>query len=150
MAVRVTHTAALRKSFATPASFAYFIRAFELWREDWPANEYESEFFGKDGAYGDPPVNGRRNQLLHVHLKPVQDHGALARWMTLFRRRSRKTSDRALVYVHSKLHGFLLIYILEEPTAHEVARMQNDDHARIMQSFAEIAGRFIDTGKVIA
>ena len=150
MAVRVECTEALRRSFASPSDYPVFVRAFQHWRQDWPANEFESEYFGKDGAYVTPKVDGRSNVLWHVHLKPVADRSALARWTKLFARRSRKTSDRALVYVHSRMHGYLLIAILEEPTAHTVARMETAQHAELMLQFATVAERFIDSGKVIA
>jgi mRNA interferase YafO len=53
-----------------------------------------------------------------------------------------KTSDRALVYVESSRKDYLLIAILPEPDAHEVALMKITEHTALMKRFAEVASQF--------
>jgi Toxin YafO, type II toxin-antitoxin system len=80
-----------------------------------------------------------------VHLKPIEDESGLLHWMRQFGRRSRKTSDRVLVYTVGSTGNFLLIFILPEPDAHKIAR----EHPQTMQSFARVAAAFINDGTVI-
>lgn len=126
-----------------------FAAEFDHWKSLGDNGEYASFLFGKDGAYSSPKVNGDPNTLRHVHLVPLSDPGQLTRWNQAFRRRSRKTSDRALVYVSDPYCGNLLIYILDEPDAHEVARMGTPKHKTAMLQFAAIADHFIQTGEVL-
>lgn len=126
-----------------------FAAEFDHWKSLGDSGEYASFLFGKDGAYSAPKVNGAPNALRHVHLVPLSDAGQLTRWNQAFRRRSRKTSDRALVYVSDPYCGNLLIYILDEPDAHEVARMGTPKHRTAMLQFAAIAEHFIQTGEVL-
>lgn len=126
-----------------------FALEFECWKELGVRGEYSSYLFGKDGAYSTPRVNGTPNTLRHVHLVPLLNSEHLTRWRIAFRRRSRKTSDRALVYVSDPKHGHLLIFILDEPDAHEVARMGTQKHKTVMLQFATIADHFIQTGEIL-
>lgn len=124
------------------------IEAFEAWRVNWPANEYGSRYFGKDGAYERPLVDGEY-VLRHVHLVPILDTNALERWWQKFRHASRKSSDRHLVYCQDRRGSFLLIYILTEQTAHQVALMKTPDDKALMLRFAEVAKTFRTDGSII-
>ncbi|MGK5009421.1 type II toxin-antitoxin system YafO family toxin [Janthinobacterium sp. MDB2-8] len=124
-----------------------FLSQFEHWKA---GDEYSSKWFGKDGAYARPNVDGKKYMLRHVHLVPIADIAQLAQWNVKFKRKSRKTSDRALVYVSNGKGDYLLIFILEEPDAHEVAEMKTSEHREVMSGFAEVAAEFLDTGKIIA
>lgn len=128
---------------ADPKAFA---NAFAEWKADWPANEYESKLFGKDGAYLAPKVDGELG-LRHVHIVPMQCEKSSRRWWKAWRYRSRKTSDRHLVYVEHK-GNFLLIYILDEPDAHSVAHMKTPADKALMKKFAIIAEDFIFDGTI--
>lgn len=123
-----------------------FTMQFARWKAGWPANEYSFELFGKDGAYCRPGVGGDLYILRHVHLMPLPGP-ARRKWLQLFRRESRKTSDRHLIYVQAG-GDFLLIYILDEPDAHSVALMRTKDDRALMESFAIIAENFIYGGDV--
>ena len=123
---------------------------FAAWKAAGEAGEYASYLFGKDGGYIVPLVNGQRYVLRHAHLVPLADAAALRIWEAQWRRRSRKTSDRVLIYVSDAAHGHLLIYILEEPTAHAVAKMRTSAEKQVMDQFAAIAEAFILRGEVIA
>lgn len=125
-----------------------FCDAFHAWKSSFPSGEYSSPLFGKDGAYTSPKLQG--GDLRHVHLAPVADQAALARWLTQHRRRGRKVSDRVLVYASSDYSGHLLIAILDEPGAHDIARMATPEDAQIMRRLARIADDFLCFGKVIA
>ncbi|KQV51333.1 type II toxin-antitoxin system YafO family toxin [Duganella sp. Root336D2] len=117
---------------------------------EWKAgDEYDHFFFGKDAPYTTPVVDNEKNVLMHVHLVPLKDYDQLANWKKKFRHRSRKTSDRVLVYVSDKRKGHLLIYILDEPDAHEIARMKTAEHRELMEGFAVVASEFLDTGEVL-
>ncbi len=127
-----------------------FAAEFDHWKSLGERGEYSNILFGKDGAYSTPVVNGAANILRHVHLVPLLDVKKLAQWNRHHQRRSRKTSDRALVYASDARHGNLLIYILDEPDAHGIARMRTHKHRAAMLRFAAIAERFILAGEIIA
>lgn len=122
-----------------------FAREFDAWKARGPAGEYDSYLFGKDGAYGTPLPNSLR----HVHLAPISDASALLAWDAKWSRRSRKVSNRALVYASDPTHGHLLIFILSEPSAHRVVRMQSAADAELMRKLVRIAERFVQDGVVI-
>lgn len=116
---------------------------------DWKSgDEYGSYVFGKDGAYAAPTVDGEKNVLRHVHLVPITDRVKLRQWNRAWRRRSRKVSDRALVYVDGGKGKYLLIYILDEPGAHDIAKMKTAKHKELMGAFAAIAEAFLYNGEV--
>lgn len=125
-----------------------FVQTFQHWKANWPENEYSNYFFGKDGAYAVPKVGGDKNKLRHVHLVPLCDQEALTLWERAFRRLSRKTSDRALVYVDDGRGNYLLIFILDEPDAHSICRMENERDKSVMESFAIIAEDFLFDGRI--
>jgi mRNA interferase YafO len=124
-----------------------FINLFKKWKS---SGEYSSFHFGKDAAYFTPIVNGGKYILRHVHLVPLVDKSQKERWLRAWKVRGRKTSDRVLVYVSDKKGNFLLIFILSEPNAHEVARMGTKQNKEIMEGFAAIAEEFINHGSVSA
>jgi hypothetical protein len=105
------------------------------------AGKGKNILFGKDGAYDAPLIDGKR-LLRHVHLVPLVDEDAKAKWYHRFAFGSRKTSDRALVYASDGHDCHLLIYILEEPDAHRVATMRTRRHAETMKGFAVTAINF--------
>ena len=123
-----------------------FVTEFEQWRN---GGEYSSYFFGKDGAYVAPTLSDGSMGLRHVHLVPLSNAQELHHWNVQWLRRSRKTSDRVLVYAQDHTHGYLLIYILSEPDAHEIARMLTPDNDLLMRKLVKIAERFIYTGQII-
>lgn len=118
-----------------------FKEEFEWWRQNWPANEYSSELFGKDGAYIQPKVDGKPYSLRHVHLQPIEP-AAKSVWEAIARRLGRKTSDRHPIYFRRDDDAFLLIHILDEPTAHQVALMHTNEDKELMNTFAIIAENF--------
>jgi hypothetical protein len=124
-----------------------FIQMFKRWRS---SGEFSSFHFGKDAAYFTPTVNGDKYILRHVHLVPQLDKSQQEKWLRVWKVRGRKTSDRVLIYVKDKKGNFLLIFILTEPNAHEVARMETKINEQTMKGFAAIAEAFIDDGSVIA
>ncbi len=129
---------------------ALFADLFDAWKSTGAAGEFESGIFGKDGAYASPSVGGQRYLLRHVHLVPLSDPGALAAWERDWKTRSRKTSDRVLVYVSDDVHGHLLLFILEEPGAHAVALMKTPEHRELMENMAAVADAFCQAGIIAA
>jgi hypothetical protein len=119
---------------------------FALWKA---GDEYGSYLFGKDSAYVKPTVDGRQYALRHVHLVPLSSEEQIAQWDKVWKRRGRKTSDRALVYVSNDKGDHLLIYILDEPDAHAIAAMRTQQHRDIMLGFAEVAAAFLETGEIL-
>ena len=116
----------------------------------WKAgDEYGHFYFGKDSAYGSPSVDGEKNVLRHVHLVPMNDLLALERWKKDARRGSRKSSDRALIYVADEKGNHLLIFILDDPGAHAIASMKNQADRETMRGFAEVAAEFLETGEIL-
>ena len=126
------------------------IASFQIWKQ---GDEYHHYLFGKDSAYAKPAVDGAPYQLRHVHLVPLADSEQLKRWNVAWQHKSRKTSDRVLVYAERRTGGTtsqLLIYILPEPEAHLIAAMTTHEHRELMDGFANVAAAFIDDGSVIA
>ncbi|MDP9919042.1 mRNA interferase YafO [Variovorax boronicumulans] len=123
-----------------PSNFA---GEFDHWKSQGLVGEYSNYLFGKDGGYIRP------DKLRHVHLVPLSDVNALMKWNIAWKRQSRRVSDRVLVYASDSTHGHLLIFILDEPQAHEISRMRTNEHQELMQSFSAIADRFIQTGQIL-
>lgn len=115
--------------------------------------------FGKDSAYATPTVDGKKYVLRHVHLVPLLDQAAFQTWLELYnlgktkRNWPRRTSNRVLVYATRALpeggEAHLLMYILTEPDAHEIALMKTAGDRRFMEQFAECAAAFLHDGTVI-
>lgn len=144
-------TSALRGQFArlpefgeagADAAVEAFAKAFDEWKSAQPASEYLSYVFGLDVPYVRPPANQvNEGGFWHVHLVPLQSGEELAQWNKDFSRKTRKTSNRALVYATKTValqQKFLLIYILQKD-AHEIARMESDAHKVLMTKLAKIA-----------
>lgn len=128
-----------------------FVQEFSEWKKNWPAGEYHSYIFGKDGGYyGAVQAAVTSGRLKHVHLVPLCDLNQLSEWNKAWRRRSRKTSDRALVYAEDNSGNYLLIFILDEPTAHEIARMRTSENKTLMLQFAAVADAWAFNGEIIA
>jgi mRNA interferase YafO len=144
--MNVKITAALRGALeATGLDVDEFIAQFAEWKA---GDEYGSRWFGKDGAYARPKVNGEY-ALRHVLLIPMTDLEQLKKWDKVYQRGGRKTSDRVLVYASASSTHHLLIFILNEPDAHNIAEMRTREHFEVMNGFAAIAEEFIDTGNVL-
>ena len=122
---------------------------FDDWKARGPAGEYDNYFFGKDGAYVGIKMDAPHGKLMHVHLVPISDPLALARWERDWARRSRKVSDRALIYADDGHGNYLLIYVLDEPTAHAIASMATQQDRETMQAFAAVAFAFVFDGSII-
>ena len=118
---------------------------FHDWKMKGSPGEYDDPFFGKDGAYRNPLVNGDY-ALMHVHIQPQNLHARI-KWFKAHQNRSVKTSDHVLVYTQNKHKTkFLLISILEEPGAHAIAEMKTAADREIMELFASVAEDFINYG----
>lgn len=141
----------LKDSFGQPDALT-LANTFDLWKkaiQNQPISEFTSDFFGKDGAYCNPKIDGRQYQLRHVHLKPIEDKNKKKTWAIRLQQKSRKTSNRILVYVTRNVDEHLLIFILEEPSAHEIAEMRTEEDKKVMHNFAKIAEKYL-LNKIIA
>lgn len=125
-----------------------FARYFARWKALGPAGEFSDPYFGKDGEYAKPMRGGRR-VLRHVHLPPERDPDQLTDWERKAARRSRKTSDTALIYAYDPQHGFLLIFFAREPHGHTLAAMHTTAAAQLMEQLADAAEQFIHYGSII-
>lgn len=123
------------------------IAAFSEWKSS--NDEYSSYFFGKDAAYAKPAIFGMPRAFRHVHLVPMTDADQLIAWNKAWKRRGRKTSDRALVYVDADGERYLLIFILSEPDAHAIGAMKTQKDKALMHAFVDVATAFINTGAVV-
>jgi hypothetical protein len=125
-----------------------FTIQFAHWKANWPVNEYAFELFGKDGAYATPTVDGEKYVLRHVHMQPSEESSDYARWQTFYKRRSRKTSDRHLIYVTNSNEDHLLIFLIDEPDAHAIALMKTAADRQAMEDLAIVAENFLWDGTV--
>ncbi|MEH6415905.1 type II toxin-antitoxin system YafO family toxin [Pseudomonas sp. CGJS7] len=119
-----------------------FTEEFDWWKSDFGNREYSSAIFGKDSSYERVLVSGKAFVLRHVHLTPT-DPDALAVWNRRWKQRSRKTSDRALVYVSDGKEDHLLIAVLDEPDAHAIAEMKTPADRATMEDLADCADEFL-------
>lgn len=151
MATRVTQLLA-SQLLALGKNVESFAAEFSHWKASGDRGEYGSYLFGKDGAYTRPLVNGQKDVLRHVHLVPLNDPNPKAQslWDTNWRFRRRKTSNRVLVYASDRQYGHLLMLILNEPDAHDIAEMKTEPHRILMLKLAAVAEAFIYTGKITA
>lgn len=122
---------------------------FQAWKAEGPTGEYGNYFFGKDSAYHTPKLTLSNDRLMHVHLVPILDQDALVAWDRDWKRRTRKVSNRVLVYADNRKGDYLLIYVLNEPDAHSIAAMQTVEDAETMAFFAQVAEAFIFNGSII-
>ena len=127
-----------------------FCDLFRDWKVAGKAGEDDFYEFGKDAPYETPQVNGRKNILMHVHLVPLIEIRKKREWDENWGRYSRRTSNKALVYVGNGRAQFLLIAILPEPMAHKICKMATPEDHDLMHSFAAIADAFIYFDKIIA
>jgi hypothetical protein len=135
-------------------------QVFDDWKAGFPNSEFTHSLFGKDGAYIRPLVDGKPYVLRHVHLMPVQNKYAFERCMATHNRGVMKghwgcmTSDRVLVYATRSPPGgeekHLLLFILDEPEAHETANMKTSDAKTLIGQLASCAADFIDDGSITA
>jgi hypothetical protein len=159
MAARATGPLSDQLQSQGGASVAAFCALFDAWKAGFPGTEYTNFAFGKDGAYATPTVDGKKFVLRHVHLAPVADLKALKTWKKHYDigkkngRGSRRTSNRVLIYATRQTASgeqeHLLMFILTEPDAHEVAEMRTADNRRFMEQFSECAAAFLHDGTVI-
>ena len=148
--VRLTRVLAGELDAESGDAHRLLLESFQTWKR---GDEYGHYLFGKDSAYAEPSVDGNRYLLRHVHLAPLSSQEQLKRWNSAWQRRSRKTSDRVLVYVEriaANRTSYLLIYILPEPEAHVIAAMKTQEHRELMGGFANVAAAFLNSGDVIA
>jgi mRNA interferase YafO len=123
---------------------------FDSWACSPEVERDKNYFFGKDSAYVNPLVGGKPYLLRHVHIVPISDIDALKLWDKAHDRNGRKTSDRALVYTHDNNGNYLLIFVLDEPSAHSVASMRTQQDRETMEGFAAVADAFIFDGSILA
>jgi hypothetical protein len=147
--LKVRATQLLRDSLAAGGwNPDVLVQEFREWKADGAAGEYGSYYFGKDAPY-DPPRRNGKPVLWHVHMPPETDSEATAKWTVAWRRRTRKTSDAALIYAYDPLHGYLLLYFAVEPTAHALIAMRDADSRDLMNLLADIAEAFIHDGSIV-
>ena len=151
MTITVKITNVLKETLQNDGiNYQQFIDEFTKWKSQGSAGEFNSRYFGKDGAYVRPTVDGHQYALRHVHLIPLSDAVQLAKWNAQWKRKGKKISDRALVYVADHKGNYLLIFILPEPDAHRIAKMSNKEDRETMDGFAEVAAAFLENGEVLA
>lgn len=124
-----------------------FAQYFAEWKAEGEAGENLDYYFGKDGFYSVPKRAGRM-VLRHVHMLP-DDEKELAKWDRAWQRRSRKTSDTALIYAYDPAHGFLLMHLAREPQGHTLAKMETPESKKFMNQLADVAEAFIFNGDVL-
>lgn len=137
---------ATNPALARTVGWERVVADFERWKT--AQGEYGSFFFGKDGGYTTPKVGGKPYVLRHAHMVPMSDQRKLHFWKKAWRDRSRKTSNRILVYCQDG-RDFILIYILSEPDAHKIADMTTAADKQTMYEFARVAEAFIERREII-
>jgi len=118
---------------------------------EWKASEDKLHlFFGKDGAYYAPPVNGERI-LTHVHIMPhIDDFDDFEKWANEHLLRvTNKTSDRHIVYVYNEKTDDTLFLVFWNQNAHVLAGTP-ENPSELLCKIAFVAERWLRTGDIIA
>lgn len=139
-------------SLAQIKGWERLIQDFTDWKASGEAGKHDSFYFGKDGPYVAPKLDTGK-ELRHVHLPPMSDREDLERWNKAYYSRHKharpKVSNRVLVYCQDG-EDYLLIFVLAEPDAHEIAKMNTADDRATMLGFARVANAFIQKREIIA
>ncbi len=117
----------------------HFIDRFVQWKH---SGEDESYFFGKDA------LNLHSCMVRHVHMVPISTPNALAAWDTNWQRRRKRVSDRFLFYVDGGRHGYLLLYIVNDPGAHEFLSSKDSANQAVQRVIQVMADEFYHFGTV--
>lgn len=125
-----------------------FIAEFLSWKSMGDEGENNHFYFGRNTQYRKPLYEGRM-VLWHVHYVPAESSPEYATWKEIWDNEwdRPRTSHSALAYAYDRTHGYLLIDMLWEPDAHEIAKMKTQAHQQIMHDLTDIAGEFIFSGK---
>jgi Toxin YafO, type II toxin-antitoxin system len=115
------------------------INYFSEWKQSPTTEDY---YFGKDA------FNRGSKVLRHVHLPPKSSSDGIARWQTCWRQQRNRTSDRHLFYVDRGLDRYLLIFIVDDPGAHELLAHPTPEQKALLTEFERIASEFYYFGKV--
>lgn len=145
--IKVQLTEHLRSQFDDGG--ADLLRMFSDWKALGPAGEYHHYYFGKDGEYDRPLVDGKK-VLRHVHILPDDNSPYMANWNRDWKYKTRKRSDDVLIYSpYSQRFGYLLIAVILEPNGHDFAEMRTPEDAAAMGGFASVADQFLWDGTII-
>ena len=140
--MNIFHTQIMtRYAQASDIDLVLFIEKFREWKQN---GENSSYYFGKDGFYS--PI---QHGLRHVHIVPVINLEDKQCWDKNCKTGYRRTSDTCLVYVEDD-QDYLLITILPEPLAHQIAKQETAEDKQIMARFYEIAEQFFYYRKILA
>lgn len=98
--------------------------------------------FGKDA------FNRGSTVLRHIHMRPMNDPVADSKWKTMAKRGSTPTSDRYLFYANSGNGNYLLIYIVNNPGAHDFLSMPTASEKALLKMFEAAADQFYHHNKI--
>lgn len=135
--LKVHISSALRAAFAErPELLAEIANEFGRWQSRPDTSHY---WFGR--------VSKDNEGLQHAHMIPANVKASREQWdlQWKLRRPWRRRSDRYVLFAHGGHRGVLLIWILDDPGAHEI---WNTRHLSLVKRFQSIASNFIHLGVV--
>lgn len=145
MAVEVSNILAQALA-STGANKQTLINLFTAWIN---SQKLECSVFGKDG------LNRGSKYLAHVHMRPVvpaagtapqsvidEATDSLEKWKKLVDRGSWPKSDRYLFYAHNGNGDYLLIYIVNNPGAHQFLQNPSSSDASMLKQFEAAANQY--------
>ncbi|WP_250439803.1 type II toxin-antitoxin system YafO family toxin [Delftia tsuruhatensis] len=130
------------ESYVSSKSQQILVSEFKWWKAD-ESREFGSYFFGKDCGLVEPKIDGKKYILRHCHLVPLNDKDKLTFWNRNHKWRSRKTSDRILIYVEHN-GDYYLIDIIDDPGGHHLIKMVTKDGKTFMGKCAQEASSFLN------
>ena len=140
--MKVSVSSLIKREFANLDRLNTFIEQFSNWKTS--SDEYNFYLFGKDSEFIFPKIV--EGKFKHVHIMPL-DNVELQKWDKKWKYKSRKTSNRFLIYAQNQIGDYLLIAILEN--GHNVIKMQNEKDKLLMSGYAKIADNFCSNGEII-
>jgi hypothetical protein len=134
---------------ASGANQQTLINQFTIWINSQKLN---CTVFGKDG------LNRGSKYLAHVHMRPVipaigtapqseidEATNSLGKWKKFVSRGSLPKSDRYLFYAHNGKNDYLLIYIVNNPGAHDFLQNPTASDVNLLKQFEAAADHFWHT-----
>jgi hypothetical protein len=131
------HISPVLDALLKPALRAKLLADFKHWKG--PAAGQQTAVFGRD------VLNNGSKYLRHAHMVPQSTGPGLVAWTRVYDRNTRhganqdQLSDRYLFYAFDKTHGFLLLYLIEDPGGHDV---WTPKYAEVLSNWEELAEDF--------
>jgi hypothetical protein len=116
-----------------------FTQRFLEWKS---GGEDESYYFGKDA------LNRNSKWLRHVHMVPIASPDSLEQWDKNWQRSRARKSDRYLFYSDGGPFGYLLLGVVNDPSAHQFLAGSRSSDRVVLLEMEKQADAFYHFGRL--